>query len=162
MFIFLIPYCPWAPIACVKNCHSCFIIADTVNIQVASNVSVRTISVTQHTTAAEAYVGEEASKYKRQLKSTCQGRHLSSKRVESQTRRGLLHQGPGRKPRAVDQHVKFSAAAGVAAHAVMLVEIYLARVHHFPAWVEKNSREYQRQYLCYTAAEGCVSMDWIC
>lgn len=102
----------------------------------ASNVSVSIILVIKNKTAAKAYVGGKASNCECQLKSTCQGRHLSSKRVESQTRRARLHQGPRRKPRAVDQHIKFSAAAGVAAHGVMLVEIYLAGVHHLPAWGE--------------------------
>lgn len=41
-------------------------------------------------------------------------------------------------PCAFDQHIKFSAAAGVAAHGVMLVEIYLAGVHHFPACGEES------------------------
>lgn len=52
--------------------------------------------------------------------------------VQSQTRQARLHQRPWGEPRAVDQHVEFSAAAGVAAHSVVLVEVYLARIHHFP------------------------------
>ena len=83
-----------------------------------------------------------------QLKSTCQGRHLSSNRVESQTRQARLHRVPRRRPRAVDQHVKFCAAAGVAAYGVMLVEVYLARVHHFPTRGQaghSNTAKYFRQ-----------------
>lgn len=68
-----------------------------------------------------------------QLKSTCHGRHLPSNRVKSQTRQARLHRVPRRKPRSADQHIRFSAVAGVAAQGVMLVEIYLAGVHHFPA-----------------------------
>lgn len=52
--------------------------------------------------------------------------------VQSQARQARLHQRPRRKARAVDQHVEFSAAAGVAAHSVVLVEINLARIHHLP------------------------------
>ena len=99
-------------------------------------------------------LGEEI---KCQLKSTCQRRPLSSRRVKSQTW-ARLHQGPRRKPRAVDQHIKLGAAAGVAAHRVVLVEIYLARVHHFPAWGGeaglKEDSQRENIFEC-TVAEEC-------
>ena len=37
------------------------------------------------------------------------------------------------EPCTVDHHIKLSAAAGVGTHSVVLVEIYLAGMHHFPA-----------------------------
>lgn len=84
------------------------------------------------------------SNCKCQVKPTCQGRHPSSNKVKSQTWRARLHGGPRRKPRAVDQPIEFSAAAGVAAHGVVLVEIYLAGVHHFPARGRSKLKEHPR------------------
>lgn len=74
------------------------------------------------------------------MTSTCQGDHVSSERVQNQTGRARLHWGSCWNPSVADQHVKFCAAAGVAAHGVVLVEVYLARVHHFPAWTDAGSK----------------------
>lgn len=83
---------------------------------------------------------------------TCHGRHLPSERFKSQRRRVSLQGRPQRKLRVVDQHVKFRAAARVTAHRVVLVEVYLAGVHHFSAW--ERRRLTQTLWYC-TGAKGC-------
>lgn len=89
------------------------------------------------TNAAAAELQKKGEKkHQETLKSTCQRWHLSSERVQNQTRRARLHRCARGNTTAAEQHVKFCAAAGVAAHGVVLVEVYLARVHHFPAWTE--------------------------
>lgn len=118
-------------------------------------------AVAEHSCPSICVRGEPTERDQRQAKSTCRRRQLSSKRVAGQTRWAGLHRAPRRHPRAVDHHVEFSAAAGVAAYDVVLVEIDLAGVHHFPAWREAGQTiEYssKRRYLilsccCYL----CIS-----
>lgn len=88
---------------------------------------------------AQSYVNEQVKTAHAKC-TTCQKRHLYCNRVRSHTWWVWVNRCPWSQPWAADLHIKFSAATGVAAYSIVLIEIYLARVHHFSAWDEEVTR----------------------